>query len=196
MLCMEPWKHLTIPMWLPVTQHSHSVTQCFHHSVCLSWTQVFLKEKERQVLRDALNKEVMRRIIILQRWFRSCLIRLHFLQKKDATVIIQVQFVVYNAVQRKQFKIYPWRVLDNKSQSIPNKEQNWRNKDDKGFLVFFRSAGVNFMRRKTELPQWFRWHGGVPWRGQHMRRRMTRRHPKPSLGGTGIQHTLPAVLAF
>lgn len=26
-------------------------------------------------------------------------------------------------------------------------------KDDKGFLVFFRSAGVNFMRRKTELPQ-------------------------------------------
>lgn len=92
--CMGPWKHLTIPMWLPVTQHSHSVTQCFHHSVCLSWTQVFLKEKERQVLQDALNKEVMRRIIILQRWFRGYLIRLHFLQKKDATVIIQVQFVV------------------------------------------------------------------------------------------------------
>lgn len=35
----------------------------------------------------------MRRIIILQRWFRTCLIRLHFLQKRDATLIIQVQFI-------------------------------------------------------------------------------------------------------
>ncbi|XP_041658409.1 unconventional myosin-IXb-like isoform X2 [Cheilinus undulatus] len=52
-------------------------------------TQVFLKEKEKQLLQDALNKEVMRRIIILQRWFRACLMRLHFLQKRDATMIIQ-----------------------------------------------------------------------------------------------------------
>ncbi|KAM9844841.1 unconventional myosin-IXb isoform 2-T3 [Aulostomus maculatus] len=52
-------------------------------------TKVFLKEKERQLLQDTLNKEVMRRIIILQRWFRTCLIRLHFLQKRDATMIIQ-----------------------------------------------------------------------------------------------------------
>uniref|UniRef100_A0A674PAB8 Myosin IXB n=1 Tax=Takifugu rubripes TaxID=31033 RepID=A0A674PAB8_TAKRU len=44
-------------------------------------TKVFLKEKERQLLRDTLTKEVMRRIIILQRWFRTCLIRLHFLQR-------------------------------------------------------------------------------------------------------------------
>ncbi|KAM9349556.1 unconventional myosin-IXb isoform 2-T2 [Symphorus nematophorus] len=52
-------------------------------------TQVFLKEKERQLLQDTLNKEVMRRIITLQRWFRACLMRLHFLQKRDATMIIQ-----------------------------------------------------------------------------------------------------------
>ncbi|XP_042353404.1 unconventional myosin-IXb [Plectropomus leopardus] len=52
-------------------------------------TKVFLKEKERQLLQDTLNKEVMRHIIILQRWFRACLMRLHFLQKKDATMIIQ-----------------------------------------------------------------------------------------------------------
>ncbi|XP_028282689.1 unconventional myosin-IXb isoform X2 [Parambassis ranga] len=52
-------------------------------------TKVFLKEKERQLLQDTLNKEVVHRIITLQRWFRSCLIRFHFLQKKDATMIIQ-----------------------------------------------------------------------------------------------------------
>ncbi|XP_056276289.1 unconventional myosin-IXb isoform X2 [Pseudoliparis swirei] len=52
-------------------------------------TKVFLKEKERQLLRDTRNKEVMRRIVVLQRWFRACLLRLHFRQKKDATLIIQ-----------------------------------------------------------------------------------------------------------
>ncbi|XP_023281158.1 unconventional myosin-IXb-like isoform X1 [Seriola lalandi dorsalis] len=52
-------------------------------------TKVFLKQKEKQLLQDTLNKEVMRHIIILQRWFRTCLIRLHFVQKRDATLIIQ-----------------------------------------------------------------------------------------------------------
>uniref|UniRef100_A0A7N8YGX3 Myosin IXb n=1 Tax=Mastacembelus armatus TaxID=205130 RepID=A0A7N8YGX3_9TELE len=46
-------------------------------------------KKERQLLQDTYNKEVMDHIIILQRWFRACLIRLHFLQKRDATRIIQ-----------------------------------------------------------------------------------------------------------
>ncbi|KAM7400316.1 hypothetical protein PAMA_004827 [Pampus argenteus] len=52
-------------------------------------TKVFLKEKERQLLHNTLNKEVIRHIINLQRWFRACLLRLNFLQKKDATMIIQ-----------------------------------------------------------------------------------------------------------
>ncbi|XP_078120329.1 unconventional myosin-IXb isoform X2 [Sander vitreus] len=52
-------------------------------------TKVFLKEEERQLLQDTLNKEVMRHIIILQRWFRTCLMRLHFLQNRDAAMIIQ-----------------------------------------------------------------------------------------------------------
>ncbi|XP_034469732.1 unconventional myosin-IXb isoform X2 [Hippoglossus hippoglossus] len=52
-------------------------------------TKVFLKEKERQLLQDTHNKEVMRRLVILQRWFRASLIRQHFLQKKDATLLIQ-----------------------------------------------------------------------------------------------------------
>ncbi|XP_074507892.1 unconventional myosin-IXb isoform X2 [Sebastes fasciatus] len=52
-------------------------------------TEVFLKEKERQLLQVTHNKEVMSHIIILQRWFRVCLIRSHFLQKRDATLLIQ-----------------------------------------------------------------------------------------------------------
>lgn len=57
-------------------------------------TKVFLKEKERLLLQDILNKEAMRRIIILQRWFRTSLIRLHFLQKRDATLLIQVYSLI------------------------------------------------------------------------------------------------------
>ncbi|XP_033960405.1 unconventional myosin-IXb isoform X1 [Pseudochaenichthys georgianus] len=52
-------------------------------------TKVFLKEKERQLLQDTHNKEVRRHIIVLQRWFRACLMRSLFLQKRDATLIIQ-----------------------------------------------------------------------------------------------------------
>uniref|UniRef100_A0A665TFE7 Myosin IXb n=1 Tax=Echeneis naucrates TaxID=173247 RepID=A0A665TFE7_ECHNA len=56
-------------------------------------TKVFLKQKEKQLLQETLHKELMHHIIILQRWFRACLIRLHFLQRRDATVIIQVEFI-------------------------------------------------------------------------------------------------------
>ncbi|CAL8344105.1 unnamed protein product [Merluccius merluccius] len=51
--------------------------------------EVFLKQSERQRLQDTLNKEVMRCIIVLQRWFRACLIRSHFLERKDAAMLIQ-----------------------------------------------------------------------------------------------------------
>nr|XP_046215526.1 unconventional myosin-IXb-like isoform X4 [Oncorhynchus gorbuscha]XP_046215527.1 unconventional myosin-IXb-like isoform X4 [Oncorhynchus gorbuscha]XP_046215528.1 unconventional myosin-IXb-like isoform X4 [Oncorhynchus gorbuscha] len=51
--------------------------------------KVFLKEREKQHLQDTLNKEVMRHIVILQRWFRACLSRSHFLYKKDAAIRIQ-----------------------------------------------------------------------------------------------------------
>ncbi|XP_058250213.1 unconventional myosin-IXb-like isoform X2 [Hemibagrus wyckioides] len=52
-------------------------------------TKVFLKEMERQKLQDTLHKEVMRRILLLQRWFRACLARKHFLLKKRAIIIVQ-----------------------------------------------------------------------------------------------------------
>ncbi|XP_035379016.1 unconventional myosin-IXb isoform X2 [Electrophorus electricus] len=52
-------------------------------------TKVYLKEPERQKLLDALHKDVMRKIIFLQRWFRAKLQRRHFLQLRAATVFVQ-----------------------------------------------------------------------------------------------------------
>uniref|UniRef100_A0AAQ4Q340 Myosin IXb n=1 Tax=Gasterosteus aculeatus aculeatus TaxID=481459 RepID=A0AAQ4Q340_GASAC len=63
-------------------------------------TKVFLKEKARQLLQDKYNKEVMHHIIVLQRWFRASLLRMHFLQKKDATMLIQVPFMLENIVKK------------------------------------------------------------------------------------------------
>ncbi|XDV27719.1 hypothetical protein PO909_031210 [Leuciscus waleckii] len=52
-------------------------------------TKVFLKESERQILQEALHKEVMRRIIILQRWFRACLMRKQYLHERKGIITIQ-----------------------------------------------------------------------------------------------------------
>uniref|UniRef100_A0A452QRX4 Myosin IXA n=1 Tax=Ursus americanus TaxID=9643 RepID=A0A452QRX4_URSAM len=52
-------------------------------------SMVFLKEQERQHLQDLLHQEVLRRIILLQRWFRVLLCRQHFLRLRQASIIIQ-----------------------------------------------------------------------------------------------------------
>ncbi|XP_069722667.1 unconventional myosin-IXa isoform X3 [Phaenicophaeus curvirostris] len=52
-------------------------------------TMVFVKERERQILQDLLHQEVLRRITLLQRWFRSLLCRRQFLSLRQAAVVIQ-----------------------------------------------------------------------------------------------------------
>uniref|UniRef100_A0A673U687 Unconventional myosin-IXa n=1 Tax=Suricata suricatta TaxID=37032 RepID=A0A673U687_SURSU len=52
-------------------------------------SMVFLKEQERQHLQDLLHQEVLRRIILLQRWFKVLLCRQHFLHLRQACIIIQ-----------------------------------------------------------------------------------------------------------
>ncbi|KAJ3595340.1 hypothetical protein NHX12_004644 [Muraenolepis orangiensis] len=83
-------------------------------------TKVFLKESVRKHLQDTLNKEVMRRIVILQRWFRSCLIRSHFVQKKDAALLIQRcwrEFYEHNQSRAATIIQSAWRTSLKKSQS-------------------------------------------------------------------------------
>uniref|UniRef100_A0A8D2NGY7 Myosin IXA n=1 Tax=Zonotrichia albicollis TaxID=44394 RepID=A0A8D2NGY7_ZONAL len=53
-------------------------------------TMVFMKERERQLLQDLLHQEVLRRITLLQRWFRSLLCRRQFLSLRHAAISIQV----------------------------------------------------------------------------------------------------------
>ncbi|XP_061096852.1 si:zfos-588f8.1 isoform X2 [Conger conger] len=52
-------------------------------------TKVFLKEPERQVLRDTRHREIMRKIVFLQRWFRAKLERRHFQRMRESAILLQ-----------------------------------------------------------------------------------------------------------
>ncbi|XP_030676360.1 unconventional myosin-IXb isoform X3 [Nomascus leucogenys] len=78
-------------------------------------TKVFLKETERQALQETLHREVVRKILLLQSWFRMVLERRHFLQMKRAAVTIQAcwrSYRVRRALERTQAAVYlqaAWR---------------------------------------------------------------------------------------
>lgn len=109
---------------------------------------MFLKEKERLLLQDALNKEVMHRIVTLQRWFRVCLIRLHYLQNRDARRIMEVQLlhfsyllsILYFKSSASLFYIYVillWGPIQYSREKIDIKRIP--TDVDRGFLVFQRN---------------------------------------------------------
>nr|XP_019592341.1 PREDICTED: unconventional myosin-IXb isoform X7 [Rhinolophus sinicus] len=78
-------------------------------------TKVFLKETERQALQETLHREVVRKILLLQSWFRMVLERRHFLQMRRAAVTIQAcwrSYRVRRALERTQAALYlqaTWR---------------------------------------------------------------------------------------
>uniref|UniRef100_I3J098 Myosin IXB n=1 Tax=Oreochromis niloticus TaxID=8128 RepID=I3J098_ORENI len=65
-------------------------------------TKVFLKELERQQLQDVLHKDVMRKIIFLQRWVRAHLQRKEFLELRQAAVTIQRSWRRYRREEQRR----------------------------------------------------------------------------------------------
>uniref|UniRef100_A0A671SGJ1 Unconventional myosin-IXb-like n=1 Tax=Sinocyclocheilus anshuiensis TaxID=1608454 RepID=A0A671SGJ1_9TELE len=62
----------------------------FHHTTYqIGKTKVYLKELERQKLQDILHKDVMRKIIFLQHWFRAKIERMEFVRMREAAILIQ-----------------------------------------------------------------------------------------------------------
>ncbi|KAF2985697.1 hypothetical protein EK904_003131, partial [Melospiza melodia maxima] len=85
-------------------------------------TMVFMKERERQVLQDLLHQEVLRRITLLQRWFRSLLCRRQFLSLRHAAISIQRFWRSYQS--RKEGKPSPDPVVLSKAAVIL--QSHWR----------------------------------------------------------------------
>ncbi|XP_027403955.1 unconventional myosin-IXb isoform X12 [Bos indicus x Bos taurus] len=72
-------------------------------------TKVFLKETERQALQETLHQEVVRKILMLQSWFRMVLERRHFLQMRQAAITIQAcwrSYCVRRALERTQAAVF------------------------------------------------------------------------------------------
>uniref|UniRef100_A0A667XTQ0 Myosin IXB n=1 Tax=Myripristis murdjan TaxID=586833 RepID=A0A667XTQ0_9TELE len=65
-------------------------------------TKVYLKEPERQQLQDTLHKDVMRKIIFLQRWFKARLQRKEFLDMRQAAILIQRSWRRYCEERQRQ----------------------------------------------------------------------------------------------
>ncbi|XP_061832199.1 unconventional myosin-IXb isoform X6 [Nerophis lumbriciformis] len=65
-------------------------------------TKVFLKELERQQLQDTLHKDVMAKILFLQRWFKARLQRKDFLDMRRAAVVIQHCWHTYCQQERRR----------------------------------------------------------------------------------------------
>uniref|UniRef100_A0A8C7D429 Myosin IXB n=1 Tax=Oncorhynchus kisutch TaxID=8019 RepID=A0A8C7D429_ONCKI len=73
-----------------------------HTTYQIGKTKVYLKELERQQLQDTLHKDVMRKIIFLQLWFRARLERRYFLEMRQAAILIQVSCVITLCERRRQ----------------------------------------------------------------------------------------------
>ncbi|XP_028328146.1 unconventional myosin-IXb isoform X2 [Gouania willdenowi] len=120
-------------------------------------TKVFLKQKNRQLLQDTLNKEVMRHIVILQRWFRACLMRLHFLQKRDATRIIQRSWREFYENQNRAASIIQtaWRTSLKKSKPKHEKDgaRLGRQSSSKRELKRQDKVELSPNRKKTPEPE-------------------------------------------
>ncbi|XP_013862875.1 unconventional myosin-IXb isoform X2 [Austrofundulus limnaeus] len=114
-------------------------------------TKVFLKEKVRQLLLVTLNEEAMRRIITLQRWFRACLIRSHFLQKKDASLIIQRCWREFHEKQNRAATVIQtaWRSSSTKRRN----QSEGEDENDPNTQSVLVSLGKKQLKRQDNLEQ-------------------------------------------
>ncbi|TRY98933.1 hypothetical protein DNTS_016988 [Danionella cerebrum] len=89
-------------------------------------TKVFLKETERQILQEALHKEVMRRIIILQRWFRACLMRKQYLRGRKGIITIQRSWRYFRKTYRSRAAVViqtAWRRSKERAEYLKQREK-------------------------------------------------------------------------
>ncbi|XP_073076044.1 unconventional myosin-IXb isoform X3 [Manis javanica] len=91
-------------------------------------TKVFLKETERQALQETLHQEVVRKILLLQSWFRMVLERRHFLQMRRAAVTIQASWRSYRvrwSLERTQAAVYLQAAWRGYQQRMAYQRQRW-----------------------------------------------------------------------
>ncbi|XP_042198855.1 LOW QUALITY PROTEIN: unconventional myosin-IXAa [Callorhinchus milii] len=104
-------------------------------------TMIFTKESERQRLQSMLHTEVVRRIVLLQSWFRAVLERKLFLQMKRAAVVIQIYWQNYK--MRQNLNETNHTVLNTAATSI---QATWKSYQQRKTFVQMRAAATIIQR--------------------------------------------------
>ncbi|XP_046506032.1 unconventional myosin-IXa isoform X1 [Equus quagga] len=113
-------------------------------------SMVFLKEQERQHLQDLLHQEVLRRIIVLQRWFRALLCRQRFLHLRQASIIIQRFWRNYlNQKQVRDAAVQKDAVVMASAATLI--QASWRAHLERQRYLELRTAAVIIQQRWREL---------------------------------------------
>lgn len=103
-------------------------------------SKIFMRESEKLVLDNLLHREILQRIITLQRWIRTWITRRRFLQMREAAIAIQSHARRWFAQQ----KFSKMRDLVTCERAATNIQKTWRSFRQRTSFVRLREATINF----------------------------------------------------
>ncbi|RWS29857.1 unconventional myosin-IXa-like isoform X2 [Leptotrombidium deliense] len=107
-------------------------------------TKIFMRESEKLALDDMLHKEILKRIITLQRGVRSWITRQRFLRMRAAAVTIQTNVRRWMAFKRvSQMKF----IANYQNWAATTIQNSWRTFKERQEFVRLRQAVVDFQSR-------------------------------------------------
>ncbi|XP_072837945.2 unconventional myosin-IXa isoform X2 [Pogona vitticeps] len=155
-------------------------------------TMVFLKEQGRQSLQGLLHKEVLRRITLLQSWFRAMLDRRHFLNQRQAARVIQQHWRLCERRRRAEAEESLSHALS-VHEAATTLQASWRGWVARRRFQQMRVASLVIQSHWRECLR--RRHAAATllqaqWRGSHARSHSRAQRDEAALGGHGAQQRL------
>ncbi|XP_051234289.1 unconventional myosin-IXAa isoform X2 [Dicentrarchus labrax] len=106
-------------------------------------TMVFLREAERQRLQALLHREVLRRIVTLQRRFRARLERKQFVRMREAAICIQKWWRSYRSIEEEEEENYDPAVQEGAALCV---QKHWRGFRERQKFRLWREAALVLQR--------------------------------------------------
>ncbi|CAG2167007.1 unnamed protein product, partial [Oppiella nova] len=104
-------------------------------------SKIFMRESEKLILDERLHQEILRRIVTLQRWVRTWLLRKRFKEMRGAAIIIQCHTRRWMAQQRlSRLK----RIATYENWAANCIQKNWRSFKQKQWFERLRQSTVAF----------------------------------------------------
>ena len=127
-------------------------------------SKIFMRESEKLALDNLLHREILQRIITLQRWIRTWITRRRFLQMREAAICIQSHARRWFAQQR----FSKMRDLVTCEKAAVTIQKTWKCFKERASFVRFRQATINFQAHAR----------GYLFRQDYQKRKAEKRLPK------------------